>query len=1124
MNAGRTLKERNVTRFAKVLSFTLALLCVTSFGSAQILDTNFTPEVGVPSAIAIQPDGRVLATGWGFSTRLYTNGGFDASLTRAYLNPSALLVQPDGQIVFGGEHDSTQNDFALLWRINPSGPETPISVGIHRPIYAMALQEDGKILAAGYPTHLTNRIERINPDGSLDSAFNGFASFTVFNLTMQTDGKILVGGFFALLNGQSRPAIGRLHPDGSLDTNFNVGTINGSVQAMLVQPDGKILIGGYFTELNGQTRNRIARLNPNGTLDSFNPSGVSGGGNNVTSFALQANGKILVGGDFTTLAGQACTNLGRLNPDGSFDASFGGSASFANGMALQPNGSLLVASPFSGPGGQIIPFARFINTDSATNSLTRAGSTLTWFRGGSVPEVWRTTFEASTNGGASWLFLGSGIHITGGWQLTNVSLPANATVRARGYYTTGRFNASSSIAETIIGPPSIVTHPLPLSGYAGESARFFGAAGGTEPISYQWLRNGTSFTDTGDIIGTRAQSLTLSNIFAGRDQAEYSFVASNSFGSVTSQVVSLTVYEPVILSYTVDRHRISPGQTATFSVTAAGTPPLSYQWSKDGTNVPGATQSTLVISNAQFSDTGNYDVTVSNAYGVSGSGWSSLIVSFAAPDSLVTISNWNNSWNDYGAINCVVPLPDGRLLAGGDFWSLGGHACTNLALINLDGSVDTSFNPNPVRSEWPPGFVNNLAVQPDGKILVRGNFDIIGGLARTNLARLNSDGTVDPTFNATISIQPGPLAVQPDGKIVLTDFRDGTNFLLRLNTNGTFDPSLVAQVLDINGSESVSTLVLTEDGKILVGGWFNQIAGQPRNNFARFNADGTLDSWSLDTFTTPPFAVQRDGKILIARHFDPWPSLALTRLNTNGTVDPDFSPIELASSSYTLALQADGKILIGVYNSLRRFNSDGSEDLTFNVSLDGFIYRLHLAADGKVLIQGTFTSVNDEPRPGFCRLFNDPAARTLNPGISNVTWLRHGSCPEISRTMFEYSTNGSTWISLGEGVRTDGGWQASSAGLPANSTVRVRGVVHGSGSQWLLEDTTPVGVSLFPTANPFALQIRAAPGQPVVVEASTNLANWSAIHTNPPAVTNWIQFTDPNAGLFPLRFYRAYLP
>src|SRR5207245_1237276 len=170
----------------------------------------------------------------------------------------------------------------------------------------------GKILIGGAFTTLSpnggatvtrNRIARLNPDGTLDTAFNPNASDIVQSIAVQADGKILVGGFFTSIGGQTRNRIARLNPDGTLDTTFNPNA-NNIVHSIAVQADGKILAGGFFNGANsigGQTRNYIARLDPiTGLADSFDPNAdnfVRG------SIVVQADGKILAGGDFTTIGG-----------------------------------------------------------------------------------------------------------------------------------------------------------------------------------------------------------------------------------------------------------------------------------------------------------------------------------------------------------------------------------------------------------------------------------------------------------------------------------------------------------------------------------------------------------------------------------------------------------------------------------------------------------------------------------------------------------------------------------------------------------------------------------------------------------------------------------------------------
>ncbi|GEP42198.1 autotransporter-associated beta strand repeat-containing protein [Brevifollis gellanilyticus] len=147
------------------------------------------------------------------------------------------------------------------------------------------------------------------------------------------DGKILVGGSFTRFDGQIRNRLVRLVPDGTsykLDTDplqFNANIMNGEVRAILVLPDGRILVGGTFTAVreNGAatvdtTRNRIAVFNANGTLDlSVNPNANS----DVRVFVRQSDGKIMVGGSFSTMSGVGRTRMARLNANITLDTSFG---------------------------------------------------------------------------------------------------------------------------------------------------------------------------------------------------------------------------------------------------------------------------------------------------------------------------------------------------------------------------------------------------------------------------------------------------------------------------------------------------------------------------------------------------------------------------------------------------------------------------------------------------------------------------------------------------------------------------------------------------------------------------------------------------------------------------------
>jgi uncharacterized delta-60 repeat protein len=235
--------------------------------------------------------------------------GFDPNANDAV---NAIVVQPDGKVLIGG-------DFITL---SPNGGATVTR----------------------------NHIARLNPDGTLDMAFDpnvDSANSSVFSIALQTDGKILVGGLFTSIGGQARRHIARLNPDGTLDTAFDPspdGT-DSRVVDIAVQTDGKILVGGVFTTIGGQTRSNLARVDATtGLADSFNPSPDS----EVGTIAIQSDGKILAGGVFSNIGGQARLKMARLDPvTGLADGFDPDPNNTPFSIVVQPDDKVLVAGAFS---------------------------------------------------------------------------------------------------------------------------------------------------------------------------------------------------------------------------------------------------------------------------------------------------------------------------------------------------------------------------------------------------------------------------------------------------------------------------------------------------------------------------------------------------------------------------------------------------------------------------------------------------------------------------------------------------------------------------------------------------------------------------------------------------------
>lgn len=264
--------------------------------------------------------------------------------------------------------------FAFAQNPGDVDPSFDTSDGADQLIFETIVQPDGKILIGGtlttYAGVARNSIARVNEDGSLDTSFDpGYgAEGTVHALALQPDGKILVGGLFFNYDSTGLDFIVRINADGSLDNSFNPGTGTGSsVFSIAVQADGKILIGGTFTSYNGTPRSRIARLNADGTLDtSFDPG--TGTNEGVIKIRIQPDGKIIIVGSFIEYNGITRNRVARLNSDGSLDPSFDpGSGSTVNVVTvdLQSDGKILVGGKFNSFNGTTVGHIARLNTDGS---------------------------------------------------------------------------------------------------------------------------------------------------------------------------------------------------------------------------------------------------------------------------------------------------------------------------------------------------------------------------------------------------------------------------------------------------------------------------------------------------------------------------------------------------------------------------------------------------------------------------------------------------------------------------------------------------------------------------------------------------------------------------------------
>src|SRR4051812_4424103 len=397
----------------------------------------------------------------------------------------------------------------------------------------------------------------------------------------------------------------------------------------------------------------------------------------------------------------------------------------------------------------------------------------------------------------------------------------------------------------------------------------------------------------------------------------------------------------------------------------------------------------------------------------------SILISVTAHAGLLDTSFNPGAGAGGGIVEQILPLQDGRILVCGNFTSFNGRNRAYIARLNGDGSVDESFYAQP--GYW----VRHMSVQGDGKIVIGGYFTTVQGQPRNLIARLNSDGSLDTSFNvgsgATVIIAGGvdgnmdPFvfwnAVQPDGRILITgNFRyyngASSQGFARLNPDGSRDTSFnVGAGLDSWGRH----ILIQPNGQILLSGWFTSYNNQGFNRLVRLNPDGNPDNsfnpYFGDKTAIYSTALVGGGKVIASGHSLNDQGLfkrEFERLNPDGSVDGSF----VGSSNdktESLAIQPDGRVIIAgsfsyVDNTprtcLARLNPDGTLDSSFQVNIDNFVWSAVLQGDGKLLIGGGFYNVDGVSRVGVARILTGagaPPPPTDTPPVLNVSGVTSSS-------------------------------------------------------------------------------------------------------------------------------------
>lgn len=357
------------------------------------------------------------------------------------------------------------------------------------------------------------------------------------------------------------------------------------------------------------------------------------------------------------------------------------------------------------------------------------------------------------------------------------------------------------------------------------------------------------------------------------------------------------------------------------------------------------------------------------------------------------------------SVTSIVVRPNGQILIGGTFYEIGTEVRNRLALLNHDGSLDTDFNPDLMSFDvrfGPPGLVNSIINLPDGRFLVAGAFDVISGEERHNAAVFHPDGSLDVSvdFGLRIASPANTVAVLPSGSFLVdSGFAGDEHRYYYYLPNGIWSPDGegLGHFLWAPNDPTLS-MVVQEDGIVLLGGRFTYVGDEPRNHIARIRPNVFYGAWIDESFnpdandTVETIATQPDGKILIGGWFTAVGGVArnrIARLNPDGSVDAGFNP-DADGFVKSILVQPDGKILIGGFfnsiggatrNYIGRLNPDGSLDESFNPDANSGVSCMALEPDGKILIGGQFHTVGGTERPYIARLYPDGRVeKDFDPG------------------------------------------------------------------------------------------------------------------------------------------------
>lgn len=790
--------------------------------------------------------------------------GFDGTVR-------TLLLQRDGNLIVGGDYLSLNGSpVSYLTRLNPNGSideSFNTGTGFNGKIYASYLQSDGKIILGGsftaYNGISAGRLIRLNSDGSYDPTFNtsiGATTGIVYDIAMQSDGKIIIVGSFTKYANSTVNRVARLFPNGTLDSSLSTGSGSAlNITHVKITTDERIILTGNFITFNGTPANRIVRLNSNGSFDSTFNCGT-GFNDDVNAIALQTDGKMVIGGNFTIFNDIVANRFIRLNADGTKDESFqvglGFSKEGVQTIKIDSNGDLMIGGSFTGfYNGTEVNRVVFLNSDGTLKTNFDIGS------GPASASV--LSLECDEEG--SW-FIGGSFSVFNGQNQGRL-----AKINSDGEHDIAYLSSG-------IGFDNSVLNILPLPNQKIIVGGNFNKFNRTAVSKITCLLEDGSIDTSFNTGKTGANYLVKTTVL----QADGKIVIGGNF----------TKYNDILTNRII--RILSNGETDNSFNIGEGFNGQVYALAVQ-------TDQKIIVAGAFTKYNGS---TLNN----------SRVVRLL-PDGTKD-NNFNIGLGADGTIEAIAVQSDGKILLGGHFKTFNAQPFSGIVRLNPDGSIDSSFN---IRNGFDK-YVYAMALQSDQKIIVGGSFLAFDGISQKRIVRLNTDGSLDVTFESGTGFSKGDIRsilVQPDDRILIGGTFSGTyknvvsSRLIRLMPSGVIDNSFTATL-----NNTLFDMKFTEDYKLLVGGNFNSVSGISKHRIARLKLCVNTTVWNGISWSNGPPSAGKD--VYFKENF---PQLSTTTI-CGCNIDQGKTVTLLANNTLTIDFAYTGSGILVLKDAASLYQSD----------------------------------------------------------------------------------------------------------------------------------------------------------------------------------------------------------